>query len=114
MLSYPTHGSRVNPIYTPTKQQYIKVGVFIHDARKVEDEWDPINRLNPATCLCLSVPIQDLDFQPHMSRSFLCSVISVKMRGVCSFLWILVELRTINVYICIHNKISCAKCSKLT
>ena len=29
VLSYPTTGSRVNPMETPTKQQYILVGLFI-------------------------------------------------------------------------------------
>jgi hypothetical protein len=31
---------------------------------------DPITRLNPATCF-MSVPSQNLDFQPHMSCFFL-------------------------------------------
>ena len=69
VLFYPTTDSRVNPMYTPTQQQY--TGWFI-DTRFVQD-------------LCLPVPIHDLDFQHHMSWSFLCSVSSVKMTGDCSF-----------------------------
>ena len=34
--------------------------------------WNPINRLNPATFV-VPVSSQDLDFQRHMSWSFLCS-----------------------------------------
>ena len=37
--------------------------------------------------MCLPVPIQDLDFQHHMSWSFWCSMSSVKMRVDCSFCW---------------------------
>ena len=42
-----------------------------------------IDAFNPATFL--SVPSQVLDFQQHMSWSFLCLARSVKMRGDCSF-----------------------------
>ena len=65
VLFYPTTGSRVNPMYTPTQQQY--TGWLIDKRFGVGgDEWDPINPLNPTTCVCLPVPIHDLDFQHHM------------------------------------------------
>jgi hypothetical protein len=48
--------------------------------------WDPICMFNPATFF-VPVPSQNLDFQRHMSWSFLCSVSTVKMRGDCSFCW---------------------------
>jgi hypothetical protein len=37
--------------------------------------------------IVVSVPSQDLDFQRHMSLSFLCTVSSVKMRRDGSFCW---------------------------
>ena len=85
VLSYPTTGSRVNPIVNTYKTTIYIVWLIDTIFGVGGDEWDPINWLNPATCLCLPVPIQDLDFQHHMSWSFWCSMSSVKMRVDCSF-----------------------------
>ena len=50
---------------------FIKVLLLRSNYNVSEKEgWDPINRFNPATFLCLS-----LDFQHHISWYFLCSIV---------------------------------------
>ena len=53
------------------------ISVLLLEIQPLKGEgWDPINRFNPATIICLlHLPSQDLDFQQHMSWSFLCSMI---------------------------------------
>jgi len=65
--------------------------------------WDPINRFNTATCF-VPVPSQDLDFQHHMSWSFLLSVNSIKMWGI-------VDIGGIDVNHCLNFFFICLEIS---
>jgi hypothetical protein len=63
---------------------FIYICILVGDPIIKRGGWAHIYQCNP-TLFYMLVPSQDLDFQHHMSCSFLCSVGSVKVKGDCFF-----------------------------